>query len=89
MNRKYAPNTASSKYLTELKTYCNKVKPFVSHYSKLIKSYNATVYNILVKEIRPLLPHISKQKHGIISTLVSGFIGLAYEGDIQFSSKIM
>ena len=29
--------------------------------------------------IKPLLPQISRQKHGIITTLVSGFIGLAYE----------
>ena len=69
----------SSKYLTELKTYCNKIKPFVSYYSKLIQSYNATVYNTLTNEIRPLLPCISKQKHGIVTTLVSGFIGLPYE----------
>ena len=40
MNKKYAPNTDSSKYLAELKIYCNKIKPFVSHYFKLIKSYN-------------------------------------------------
>ena len=46
MNKKYAPNTDSSKYLAELKTYCNKIKPFVSHYSNLIKSYNETIYNI-------------------------------------------
>ena len=56
MNKKYAPDMDSSKYLAELKTYCNKIKPFVSHYSKLIQSYNATVYNILENEIRPLLP---------------------------------
>ena len=56
MNKEYMPNTDSSKYLAELKTYCNKIKPFVSHYSKLIKSYNATVYNILTNEKRPLLP---------------------------------
>ena len=87
MNKKYAPNTDSSKYLAELKTYCYKIKPFVSHYAKLIKSYNATVYNILVNEIRPLLPHISKQKCGIVSTLVSGFIGLAYEGISSFLQK--
>ena len=62
MNKKYTPNTDSSKYLTELKTYCNKIKPFVSHYSKLIKSYKPTVYNVLTKEIRSLLPCISKQK---------------------------
>ena len=55
MNKKYVPNTDSSKYLAELKTYCNKIKPFLSHYSKLIKSYNDTVYNILTNEIRPLL----------------------------------
>ena len=84
MNKKYAPNMDSSKYIAELKTYCNKIKPFVSHYSKLIKLYNATVYNILENEIRPLLPHISEQKHGTVSTLVSGFIGLAYEGISSF-----
>ena len=28
MNKEYAPNTDSRKYLTELKTYCNKIKPF-------------------------------------------------------------
>ena len=87
MNKKYTPNTDSSKYLAELKTYCNKIKPFVSHYSKLIKSYHATVYNILTNEIRPLLPHISKQKCGIVTTLVSGFIGLAYEGISSFLER--
>ena len=87
MNKKYTPNTDYSKYLAELKTYCNKIKPFVSHYSKLIKSYNATVYNILTNEIRSLLPHISKQKCGIVSTLVSGFIGLAYEGISSFLQR--
>ena len=84
MNKKYAPNTDSRKYLTELKTYCNKIKPFVSHYNNLIKSYNIAVYNILENEIKPLLPQISRQKHGIITTLVSGFIDLAYEGISSF-----
>ena len=87
MNKKYTPNMDSSKYLAELKTYCNKIKPFVSHYSKLIKSYNATVYNILTNEIRLLLPCISKQKCGIVSTLVSGFIGLDYEGISSFLQR--
>ena len=87
MNKKYAPNMDSSKYIAELKTYCNKIKPFVSYYSKLLKSCNATVYNILTNEIRPLLPHISKQKYGIVSTLVSGFIGLAYDGISSFLQR--
>ena len=84
MNKEYAANTDSRKYLTELKTYCNKIMPFVSHSNKLIKLYNITVYNILENEIKPLLPQISRQKHGIITTLVSGFIGLAYEGISSF-----
>ena len=84
MNKEYAPNMDSRKYLTELKTYHNKIKPFVTHYNNLIKSYNTTVYNILENEIKPLLPQISRQKHGIITTLVSGFIGLAYEGISSF-----
>ena len=40
MNKEYTPNKDSRKYLTELKTYCNKIKPVVSYYRKLINSYN-------------------------------------------------
>ena len=42
MDRKYAPNTDSSRYLAELKTYCNKIKPFVSpllQINKIIQCY--------------------------------------------------
>ena len=84
MNKKYAHNTDSRKYLTELKTYYNKIRPFVSYYRKLINSYNITAHNILENEIKPLLPQISKQKLGIITTFVSGFIGLAFEGISSF-----
>ena len=87
MNKEYAPNMDSRKYLTELKTYCNKIKPFVSHYNNLIKSYNTTVYNILENEINPLLPQISRQKCAIITTLVLGFIDLAYEGISSFLQR--
>ena len=41
----------------------------------------------MTNEIRPLLHQISKQKHGIVSTLVSGFIGLAYEGLSSFLQR--
>ena len=79
MKKEYAPNTDSRRYLTELRTYCNKIKPLVSYYSKIIDSYNKTTHNILQNEINPLLPQVSRQKHGFITTLVSSFIGLAYE----------
>ena len=39
MNKTYAPHSDSTKYLSELKMYCNKIKQFVSYYSKLIASY--------------------------------------------------
>ena len=50
-NKEYAPNMDSRKYLTELKIYCNKIKPFVTHYINLINSYNTTIDNILENEI--------------------------------------
>ena len=84
MKKEYAPNTDSRRYLTELRTYYNKIKPFLSYYSTLIDSYNKTAHNILQNEIRPLLPWVSRQKCGIITTLVSSFIGLAYEGIFSF-----
>ena len=87
MNKEYAPNMDSSKYLKELKMYCNKLKPFISYYSKLIKSYNSTVYDLLENKIKPLLPKRPRQKCGLVTTLVSGFIGLAYEGISSFLQR--
>ena len=83
--KEYAPNTDSRKYMLEFRSYCNKIKPFVTYYNKLINSYNNTAHKILEKEIKFLLPQVSKrQKCEIISTLVSGFIGLAYEDISSF-----
>ena len=87
MNKEYTSNTDSSKYLQELKMYCNKLKPFVSYYSKLIDSYNNTVHDLLENKIKTLLPNEPRQKCGLITTLVSGFIGLAYEGISSFLQR--
>ena len=85
MENKYAQNTDSVKYMLELKAFSNKIKPFVTYYNKLINSYNNTAHNILEKKIKLLLPQVKrKQKCGIITTLVSSFIGLAYEGISSF-----
>ena len=71
--------------MLELKAFSNKVRPFVIYYDKLINSYNNTGHNSLEKEIKLLLPQVKrKQKHGIITTLVSSFVGLAYEGISSF-----
>ena len=67
----YAQNTESRRYMLELKAFCNKFRPFVTDYNKLINSYNNTVHNILEKEIKLLLPQVNrKQKCVIITTLV-------------------
>ena len=43
------------------------------------------MHNILKNEVNLILPQIPrKQKHGIITTLVSSFIGLAYGGISSF-----
>ena len=84
-DNKYAQNTEPKKYMLDLKTFCKKIEPFVIDYKRLINSYNNTAYNILEKEIKLLLPQVqSRQKHKIITTLVSSFIGLAYEGISSF-----
>ena len=71
--------------MLDLKTFCKKIKPFAIYYKRLINSYNITMHNILEKEIKLLLPQVqSRQKCGIITTLVSRFIGLAYEDISSF-----
>ena len=63
------------------------IKPFVSYYLKLIKSYNSTVYDLLENKIKPLLPTKHRQKCGLVTTLISGFIGLTYEGISSFLQR--
>ena len=55
------------------------------YYKRQVKSYNTTSHNILKNEIKLILPQIPrKQKCGIITTIVSSFMGLAYEGISSF-----
>ena len=72
----------TKKYLLDILAFCKMIDPYISIY---IKSYNNTAHNILENEINLILPQINrKQKHGIISTIVSSFIGLMYEGISSF-----
>ena len=83
--KEYTPNTDSRIYVLELRAFHNKIKPFVTYYNRLINSYNNTAHNILEKDIKFLLPQVNeREKRGIITTLVSSFIGLAYEGISSF-----
>ena len=66
-------------------TCCKKIKPSVLYYKRLTTSYDNTAHNIFKNEINLILPQLPrKQKHGIITMLVSSFIGLAYEGISRF-----
>ena len=85
LDTKNVRDTDSMKYMLDLMTFCKIIEPFVLYYKRLIKSCNNTAHNILENEINLILPQIPrKQKHGIITMLVSSFIGLAYEGISSF-----
>ena len=85
LDNKNVPDTKSKRHMLDLMTFCKKIDPFVLYYKRLIKSYNNTAHNILENEINLILPQIlRKQKCGIITMLVSSFIGLAYEGMLKY-----
>ena len=85
LDNKNMHDVDSKKHTLDLMTFCKKIKPFVLYYKRLIKSYNNMAHNILENEINLILPQIPrKQKGGIITMLVSSFIGLVYEGISSF-----
>ena len=68
--------------IKDIKCYCVKIAPQTDYYRKQIAYCNQTATNILANELALILPTFSKQnrqKRGIITSLISGFIGLAYE----------
>ena len=65
-------------YITKLKIFCEKIIPFVDFYKKQHSSYNHTLHKIL-NEMFLILPNVPKEKRGIITSLITGFIGLAYK----------
>ena len=75
LDEKNGCDVKTEKYTLDLLAYCKKFKPYIDYYNKQIKPYNDTVHHILENEIDLILPQLpTKQKCGIITTLVSGFI---------------
>ena len=70
--------------------YCKNIIPYMYLYKHQVEYYEKMVYEILEKDIGMILPKFEdreknvKQKKQIISALISGFIGLAYEGISSF-----
>ena len=53
----------------------------MDYYKKQIYYYNQMAYEIITNElvlILPTFPKQERQKRGIITSLITGFIGLAY-----------
>ena len=85
LENKNTYNTETRKQMLDLKIFCKKIEPFVIYYKRLLRSYNNTAHNLLKNEINLILPQVPrKQKCGINTTLISSFIGLAYEGISSF-----
>ena len=73
--------------IRDIKCYCVKIAPHIEYYRKQIAYYNQTAADILTNELALILPMFSiqkRQKRGIITSLITGFIGLAYEGISSF-----
>ena len=85
LDEKNSCNAETKKYTLDLLAFCEKIEPYVNYCRKQIKSYNDMAHHILKNEIEIILLQLpTKQKHGIITTLVSSFIELAYEWILSF-----
>ena len=73
--------------IDEIKQNRIKIAPHIDYYSKQIEYYDQTASDILTNEIALILPTFTKnnrQRRGIITSLITGFNGLAYEGISSF-----
>ena len=73
--------------LKDIKCYCIKITLHIEYYRKQIAYYNQTAADILTNElalILPTFPTQNREKRGIITSLITGFIGLAYQGISSF-----
>ena len=73
--------------IKELLFYCAKLRLFMAFYKMQIKTCNATAHQILKNEVDLILPTFyteHRDERGIFSAIISGFIGLAFEGISSF-----
>ena len=75
--------------LNIFRMYCRNLIPYMYLYKHQAEYYEKMVYNILEKDIGMILPKFGntesdmqskRPKRQILSALISGFIGLAFEG---------
>ena len=71
----------------DIKCYCVNIAPHTDYYRKQIAYYNQMATDILTNELALILPMFTRQnrhKRDIITSLISGFIGLVYAGISSF-----
>ena len=73
--------------IKDLLLYCSKLRPYMAFYKMQIKACNNTAHHILKNGVDLILPKCNdccKSKRGIFSAIITGFIGLAFEGISSF-----
>ena len=73
--------------IKDLLLYCNKLRQFMVFYKMQIRAHNAKVDHILKNEVYLILPKFYMEqrcKRGIFGAIISGIIGLAFEGISSF-----
>ena len=73
--------------IKDLLFYCLKIRPFMALYKMQILVHNLTAHKILKNEVDLILPKFQKErrnKRGIFGAIISGFLGLAFEGISSF-----
>ena len=79
-----------TKNIKDLLLYCVKLRPYMAFYKMQIKACNNTAHHILkngVDLILPKFPDGQKKQKRKFSAIISGFIGLAFEGISSFLHK--
>ena len=73
--------------IKDLLFYCAKLRPFMSLYKMQITAHNLIANKILKNEVDLILPKFQPQrrnKRAIFGAIISGFLGLAFEGISSF-----
>ena len=73
--------------MRDLLSCCAKLRPYMAFYKMQIKACNKTAHHILKNEVDLILPKFpegQESKRGIFSTIISGFVGLEFEGISSF-----
>ena len=73
--------------IRDLIFYCSKVRLFMALYKMQITSHNLTAHKILKNKVNLILPKFHtehRNKRGIFGVIISGFLGLAFEGIFSF-----